>query len=102
MISYEFESGTSLPDLVSDIAERAGRIVARAADVIAESARDYLAPGSALRQSVSVAAVEDGYAVRADAPYAVYVEFGTSRMAARPFLGPAVDDLRGRLLENVT
>jgi HK97 gp10 family phage protein len=29
--------------------------------------------------------------VSANAPYSVALEFGTSKMAARPFMGPATD-----------
>ena len=33
------------------------------------------------------------YRIEAGAPYAIYVEFGTSRMQAQPFLRPAVEDV---------
>jgi hypothetical protein len=33
------------------------------------------------------------YRVEAGAPYSVYVEFGTSKMQAQPFLRPAVEDV---------
>ena len=37
--------------------------------------------------------------VESPADYSLYVEFGTRRMAARPFLTPAVEIVRPRLLE---
>jgi len=37
----------------------------------------------------------------AAAPYAAYVEYGTSRMAARPFLRPAVISVQPELIRNI-
>lgn len=42
------------------------------------------------------------YAVRAGAPYAGFVEFGTSRMDARPFMRPAVRDTRATALAELS
>ena len=36
--------------------------------------------------------------VRASAPYAKHLEFGTSQMAARPFLHPAMQRMRDRIV----
>lgn len=35
--------------------------------------------------------------VTSHAPYSAFLEFGTSRMAARPFLSPAVKKFRGKI-----
>ena len=48
-----------------------------------------------LRDSHEVVETVWGAEVRVNADYAVSVEFGTSEMAAQPFLRPAID-LRGR------
>jgi len=37
----------------------------------------------------------------ATAPYAPYVEFGTSRMMARPFIRPTLDALQERILDAI-
>lgn len=37
--------------------------------------------------------------VGSSAPYAAYLEFGTSDMAARPFLRPAVERVRGEIAQ---
>lgn len=53
---------------------------------------------SALADSITVESDGYGALVRSDAPYAPYapyVEFGTRRMAARPFLAPAAEYMRG-------
>jgi len=41
------------------------------------------------------------FVLRAAAPYAKYVEYGTSRMAARPFLRPAVASVEPEMIRNV-
>lgn len=67
------------------------RGVEKGAEQIAELARQ-LAPvdTGALRESIHVEPAENGVVrVVASVPYAVYVEYGTARMAAQPFLTPA-------------
>jgi HK97 gp10 family phage protein len=39
--------------------------------------------------------------VVADTPYASFVEFGTSKMAAQPFLGPAAEELEPDFLAGI-
>lgn len=39
--------------------------------------------------------------VVADTPYASFVEFGTSKMAAHPFMGPAAEELEPEFLAGV-
>ena len=41
------------------------------------------------------------YLVSSNAPYASHLEFGTSRMAARPYLGPALDKNRPRIVKRL-
>ena len=43
----------------------------------------------------------DPVQVVADTPYASFVEFGTSKMAAQPFMGPAVEELEPEFLAGV-
>lgn len=69
----------------------------RFAEEIAETARqrvlvqrDPERPGpSVLAECIDTVFHADGADVAATAPYAFFVEFGTSRMAAEPFLGPS-------------
>lgn len=56
---------------------------------------------SVLAESIQVVNEGTHAEVRTDAPHAVYVELGTRRVAARPFLVPAVEALRGRMAEQV-
>lgn len=47
-----------------------------------------------LRQSIGVQKVGEGhYRVGTNVEYAPYLEFGTRRMAARPFMRPALEQL---------
>ncbi len=43
----------------------------------------------ALRASITAASDANGAVIASDSPVAVFQEFGTARMAPRPFLGPA-------------
>lgn len=53
-----------------------------------------------LRSSIQTSVIDAFTAeVAVGAHYAAYVEFGTSRMAARPYLTPAVERNRPRLIE---
>ena len=45
-----------------------------------------------MRNSVAAANSPDGALVSVDAPYAFFVEYGTSRMPAQPFVRPAIDE----------
>jgi HK97 gp10 family phage protein len=45
-----------------------------------------------LRNSHESRQTGDGAEVRVNANYAFYVEFGTSRMGAKPFIRPAMDE----------
>lgn len=62
------------------------------------------APGNApavdsgrLRQSIGVQQVAEGhYRVGTNVEYAPYLEYGTRRMAARPFLRPAFEKVKRR------
>lgn len=78
------------------IAQAAG-VLRGFAEAVAETARqrvlvqrDPERPGpSVLAECIDVAPHADGADVAATAPHAFFVEFGTSRMAAEPFLGPS-------------
>lgn len=80
------------------------------AEEVAEDARtrvlDQRDPARPLPSALadSIQAVKDGMqaVVYTDAPYAIYVELGTRRQPARPFLGPAAERLRGRMGERIT
>ena len=89
-----------------------GKNLLKQAEIIAEDARDRapLGPTGNLKRSlhaellpektrfptVAIAAVD-----RKIAPHAHLVEFGTSKMAARPFFRPAVDANGGKVIDNI-
>jgi HK97 gp10 family phage protein len=92
-----------LPKLASKVKEGAIEVINSHAHSIAAAARQ-LAPVKTgeLRDSIAVSESSLG-AVRvvAGAPHAVYVELGTSRMSARPFLRPAVESDRPGLIRDL-
>lgn len=89
----------------ADMRAQSGRLGARAAQVVRKTAADIerdakiMAPVDTgnLRSSISTALSGDGRAasmtaeVGPTASYGIYVEFGTSRMRAQPYLFPAAD-----------
>jgi HK97 gp10 family phage protein len=84
-----------IPALIAAVEANAQQAPKRVADRIAASARSR-APvqTGALRASIESASVSRGKEaeVRVGAPYAGFVEYGTYKMGARPFLGPAVTE----------
>ncbi len=71
------------------------------ADAAATRVRDQRNPArplpSRLAGSLVVEAAGTAITVAATAPHAVFVELGTARAAAEPFLGPAFADATARL-----
>ncbi len=54
-----------------------------------------------LRSTVFVKEEGDDVLIGFDAPYASYVEFGTYKMAAQPFLRPALDNAEAAALSAI-
>lgn len=83
--------------LIADLPARADAIARQGAEHAAESARALVPVRTgALRASIRAERTSTGHAVRAGGgavDYAAYVEFGTRRMAARPYLRPAVESV---------
>jgi HK97 gp10 family phage protein len=79
---------------LSGLQEVAGEL---AAAIIAERAAE-LAPVDTgeLRGSIGPQRLGGGWAVVASAPHAGYVEYGTSKMAAQPYLRPAAQGVDGK------
>ena len=55
----------------------------------------------ALRESVRVIETQNGCAVGPEKFYARFLEFGTSRMSARPFIRPAFEENKEKLMETI-
>lgn len=69
-----------------------------AGEAVAEEARAMCPVDTGnLRGSIAVSAGDDGAQISADADYAAYVEFGTWKMAAQPFLVPALINSAGKI-----
>jgi HK97 gp10 family phage protein len=83
-------------------AQAAPHAIQEAAELVAETAK-ALAPKRTgkLAGSIEVVADHDGASVVAEAPYASFVEFGTLKKPARPFLGPALRSQKGEVLRRL-
>jgi HK97 gp10 family phage protein len=85
-----------LRELIATTRPKAARVVKATAFKV-EAAAKVLAPvdTGALRNSLGSEAVDDlTWQVGTGQDYAKFVEFGTSRMAAQPFLVPALEGNR--------
>lgn len=81
-----------------------GAVVAKTANEIANRARD-LAPveTGTLRDSIEVAQIGPlEWEVQVTAPYATFVEYGSTHQPAHPFLTPAAEAVRGEFIREAT
>lgn len=85
-IRFELDSSgiKNLDAVVTDVLENTAKAVAE--DARADAPVDT----GRLRSSITSEMDGDTAIVRATAPYAVYVELGTSRAPAQPYLKPAL------------
>lgn len=105
MLSLKITKRNIIPGLRKDLRARAERVLTENALAVASIAAQLCPVDTGnLRASIAVetyAGHRAGYgvakAVVAGAPYAAFVEFGTSRSAAQPFLTPAFEAVRPRL-----
>lgn len=73
------------------------------AEAVAESARGMCPVDTGrLRGSIGASQSGDGAVAYAGEDYAVYVEFGTYKTAAQPFLMPALSAAEGAVMSAVT
>lgn len=55
-----------------------------------------------LKRSISIKNIEGGKSIGPDTDYDIYVEMGTSRMGAQPYMRPAMDENRKLIAEFTT
>lgn len=81
----------SLSSLASGIEAAVSEAVAAGAEVVADNARSVCPVDTgALRDSIAVTQSGTNAEISANTDYAAYVEFGTSKMAAQPYLVPSL------------
>jgi HK97 gp10 family phage protein len=89
---------TKVPEAVQATLKRA------AEEAIQGAQSDVPVDTGALRDSIRIMEQGENYIVvgagdDADLKYAAYVEFGTSKMVAQPYMGPQADKMNSRLAE---
>lgn len=101
---------SDLNKLAVDLGRASGNIVKRSSLAIRKTAHDIEADAKRfcpvdtgnLRNSISTDSVLSGGGLSAEigptAEYAAYVEYGTSKMAPRAYMGPAFDRHAGQLV----
>ena len=91
-ISISVNSNTGdISSLVQKITDRLPQAIMAGAEAVADTARGMCPVDTGtLKGSIDVSGNGNSAEVFAEADYAVYVEFGTYKMAAQPFLAPAL------------
>lgn len=99
-VSVSFD--LSALDALAAKAENMSEALMKGAEIVADAARGSCPVDTgALRASIAASAGGNSASVTAGAPYAAYVEFGTCKMAARPFLVPALLNNAGAVAEAI-
>lgn len=112
MATMWFEGIEDLYEVAGTIATSTGRVGERASAVLRKTALDIEGTAKAfcpvdtgnLRNSIGTTVTGDGRygameaEIGTDVEYAVFQEYGTSRMAPQAFLGPALDRHSGEFL----
>lgn len=93
------EAASRLAEVADSIERGVGDALREVAELIVSEAQSNAPVDTGfLRDSIHVAEESDtSVSVVADAEYAAYVEYGTSRMAAQPFFEPAVENARAEI-----
>lgn len=88
-IDINYDNGLS--DIANNIENNFADIIGQGAQTVCESAKSLCPVDTGLRQSsINVQPAGNTAVISADTEYAVFVEFGTSKMAAQPYLVPAL------------
>jgi len=90
-----------LPELRGELRAAASQVVRATAAMVEIRAKDIVPVDTGnLKNSIQTTMENDLLAIvstgttEEDAPYAIYVEYGTRRMAARPYMRPAAEAAR--------
>ena len=91
-----------LPAIAEALQAHANAAAMKTGEDVAGMAR-ALAPvhTGRLRDSITVGSESDGATVYTDTPYAPYLEMGTYKMAARPFMTPAAEGERSNFTDRL-
>jgi HK97 gp10 family phage protein len=93
-IQFQVNAGI-LQGVVSRVPGMETFIVSTAADFVESHAKAIVPVDTgALKGSIKAAVIGSNAVVEASMPYAGYVEWGTRKMAAQPYLRPAFEALR--------
>lgn len=93
----------SMADLAPKIMQAVDREIEDAAEELVYLAQELVPVRTgALKASIHADRIDHlAMQVRADVEYAAYVEYGTSRMAAQPYITPAMEAIRRGYTERI-
>ncbi|MGM9935765.1 MAG: HK97-gp10 family putative phage morphogenesis protein [Candidatus Ornithomonoglobus sp.] len=84
--------------------QRAGKVVEGAAKALCPVSTEWTRPGGPhgeLRASIETEGGDNSVIVGTNKEYAGYVEFGTCKMAAQPYLIPALVENEGQIVDTI-
>lgn len=88
-INISYDNG--LLDIADYIGNNFADIIGQGAETVCESAKSFCPVDTGrLKSSINVQLSGNSAVISADVEYASYVEFGTSKMSAKPYLVPAL------------
>lgn len=96
------EYAAKLKDKLESAVAKGGKLVEGEAKALCPVSTEATRPGGPhgeLRQSITSQAEGTSAEVTAAKEYAAYVEFGTCKMAAQPYLVPALKNKEGEVVE---
>ncbi|MCC8160204.1 MAG: HK97 gp10 family phage protein [Oscillospiraceae bacterium] len=90
-MKVEITYDNGLKKAASRIEESLGEIIAAGAEIVSECAKSLCPVDTGkLRSSITVSSSGNRAEISANTDYASYVEFGTSKAAAQPYLVPSL------------
>lgn len=88
-IEISYDNG--LLDIANNIENNLADIISKGAETVCESAKSLCPVDTGrLQSSINVQSGGNTAVISADTEYAAFVEFGTSKMSAQPYLVPAL------------
>jgi HK97 gp10 family phage protein len=102
MLNVTVSGADSVLGMLDGINSDLSAAMQAAGELVAESARGSCPVDTgALRASITATSSANEAEISAGASYAGYVEFGTCKMAARPFLVPALMNKKAAIAEAI-
>lgn len=101
-MNVTFDGLDELQSTLEKIQSQVPKNIAQAYEEVGNGAKDFMdgrtpVDTGRLRSGNTLETTENGFTLSNEVPYAIYVEYGTRKMAAQPFLTPTVEHAQEEL-----